>query len=112
MFVEDAFANMAYNYMHHFMYLILIAYITCGMLVLMFTQVQNLHMTFLCVYANFIGYFHIQLPKNSEGTLLYVAGCTHLWAGSRLSQNHTQLLQPGKDICFGYERNYWTKYLV
>lgn len=112
MFVEDAFANMAYNYMHHFMYVILIAYLTCGMLVLMFTQVQNLHMTFLCVYANFIGYFHIQLPKNSEGTLLYVAGYTHLWAGSRLSQNHTRLLQPGKDICFGYERNYWTKYLV
>lgn len=68
---------------------------------LFFARMQILSLTFT----------HNHL-KNSEGILLYVPGCIHLWAGSRLSQNHTQLLQPRKGMCFGYERNYLTKYLA
>lgn len=57
---QDAFSNVVCNYMHRFMYVILIAYIISGMPILVFTQLWNLHVTFLCAYANFITYFHMQ----------------------------------------------------
>lgn len=87
---QDAFSNRVCNYTHHFMYVILIAYIISGMLVRMFTQLWNLHVTFLCAYANFITYFHMQSSENMRTRCCVASGCTHLWAESRLSQSHPQ----------------------
>lgn len=104
---QDAFSNAACNYMHHFMYVILIAYIISGMLVLVFTQLWNLHVTFHCAYANFITYFHMQSSEKMTHCCMHqgVVICG-------LSQNHIQHFQSGENICFGCERNYWAKYLV
>jgi len=71
---EDAFSNMAYNYTHHFMYVILIAYIISGMLVLMFTQVCNLYMTFLCAYANFVAF--TQSSETQRGAVVCSRLCS------------------------------------
>lgn len=106
---QDAFSNMVCNYTHHFMYVILIAYIISGMLVHMFTQLWSLHMTFLWAYANFITYFHMQSSEKMRAHCCMHQGLLISGAESSLSQNHMQSFQSGKNMCFGYERNYWAK---
>lgn len=83
------------------------------MLVLMFTEVQNLHVPFLCAYANVIIYVHTQTSEKQWG---HIVLCTRVYSPTgwvkSVPKSYPNSYNLGMVCVFGMKKILEQKYLA